>query len=147
MNVPVSRLTSLSNNIFTRDGKIFSYDCRTAMGGYGQALADHFNVRVRAFKRRTNYGSVIRERSRHEEIAAQMKEARKGHEGARISLPPNHEAYPHRGLSNGTWYSAGGRAEGIHDYALWRLNGARALPVSGDTPKDQPAGIFTLQPA
>ena len=110
-------------------------------------LADHFNVQVRAFKRRTNYGSVIRERSRHEEIAAQMKEAREGHEGERISLPPNHEAYPHPGLSSGTWYSAGGRAEGINDYALWRLNGARALPVSGNTPEDQPAGIFTLEPA
>ncbi|WP_281825214.1 hypothetical protein [Jannaschia rubra] len=34
--------------------------------------------------------------------------------------------------------------EGINDYALWRRNGARALPVGGNTPMDQPAGFFTL---
>lgn len=149
MRVWIGDVTSLPADLFSKDGKIFSYACRTAMGGYGQALADHFNVQVRAFKKRTNYGSVIRERSRHEDIAAQMKEAREGREGERISLPPDHEAYPHPGLSGGRIpiFSDGGEAEGINDYALWRLNGARALPLSGDTPEDQPAGIFTLEPA
>lgn len=149
MRVYSRDMTSLPGDLFVTSGKIFSYACRTAMGGYGQTLANHFNVQVKAFKRRTNYGSVIRPRSRHEVFAEQMSEARKGKEGQKIDLPPNHEAYPHAGLSAGTipFISDGGETEGINDYALWRLNGGRALPVSGDTPEDQPSGIFTLTPA
>lgn len=149
INVYINHLIQLPDDIFAKDGKILSYACRTAMNNYGQTLANHFKVQVRAFKRRTNYGSVIRKRSQHETIAKQMAKTRKSHEGKRISLPPDHEAYPHPGLSNGRipFIKDGGEAEGINDYALWRLNGARALPVSGSTPEDQPAGIFTLKPA
>lgn len=148
MNVYINHLIRLPEDIFAKDGKIFSYACRTAMHNYGQTLANHFQVQVRAFKRKTHYGSVIRERSRHETIAEQMAKARKGHEGERISLPPDHEAHPYPGLSKGwrPFIKDGGEAHGINDYALWRLNGARTLPVSGSTPEDQPAGIFTLQP-
>ncbi len=149
MNVRIHHFTGLPADLFAQDGKIFSYACRTAMGTYGQELADHFSVQVRAFKRRTNYGNVVRDRSRHKEIAMQMSRAREGHEGERIGLPPNHEAYPHPGLSAGRIpvIADGGEAEGINDYALWRLNGARALPISGSTPEDQPSGVFTLEPS
>lgn len=149
MRVFVGRMTGLPSNLFAEGGKIFSYACRTAMGGYGQSLADHFNVDVRAFKRRTHYGNVIRLRTNHETIATAMAAARVGKEGERIPLPPEHEAYPHAGLSAGRipFVSDGGEAEGINDYALWRLNGGRALPSTGDTPEDQPSGIFTLSPA
>lgn len=149
MRVYTRSLTRLPSDIFAPEGKIYSYACRTAMGSYGQTLADHFGVTVRAFKRRTNYGNVVRNRSNHDTIAAQMKAARVGHEGERIALPPDHEAYPHPGLSDGFWpgVSDGGQAEGINNYALWRLNGARELPVTGDTPEDQPTGIFTLRPS
>ncbi len=93
--------------------------------------------------------NFIRNRSNHESIASQMAAARVGNEGQRMNLPPEHEAYPHPGLSAGTvpFFADGGEAEGINDYALWRLNGARALPVGGTTPEDQPAGIFTLEPS
>ncbi|WP_411892341.1 hypothetical protein [Yoonia sp. SDW83-1] len=149
MRVYAHHMTALPTDLFAPNGRIISYACRTAMEGYGQALADHFGVVVTAFKKRTNYGSVIRNRSDHEAIASQMAAARVGNEGQRIDLPPEHEAYPHPGLSAGTvpFFSDGGEAEGINDYALWRLNGARALPVSGTTPEDQPAGIFTLEPS
>ncbi len=149
MRVYANRLTSLPSDLFAPGGQIASYACRTAMEGFGQTLADHFNVRVRAFKRRTNYGNVIRARSTHETLAAQMAAARVGKEGQRIELPPDHEAYPHSGLSGGIvpLFADGGESEGINDYALWRLNGARALPVSGDTPTDQPSGFFTLTPS
>ena len=149
MNVRLPLMLSLPTDLFSADGTIHSYACRTAMRGYGQGLANHFGVRVKAFKRRTNYGSVIRDRGRHAEIAEQMSEARQGREGQVVSLPPAHEAYPHPGLSAGSipFFDDGGETEGINDYALWRLNGARALPVSGSSPEDQPAGMFTLRPA
>ena len=148
MRVYERQMTALPSDIFAPTGRIISYACRTAMEGYGQALADHFGVPVSAFKRRTNYGNVIRNRNDHETIAAQMAAARVGNEGQRIELPPDHEAYPHPGLSGGwkPFIADGGEAEGINDYALWHLNGARALPISGSSPEEQPAGIFTLEP-
>lgn len=148
MNVYSRQFTNLPSDLFASGGQIASYACRTAMNRFGQDLADHFGIGVRAFKRRTNYGNVIRDRSTHEALAAQMKAARVGREGERIELPPDHEAYPHPGLSSGRipLISDGGEKEGINDYALWRLGGARVLPESGSSPEGQPAGMFLLRP-
>ena len=72
MRVYEGQITALPTDIFAPGGRIFSYACSTAMEGFGQALADHFGVAVSAFKRRTKYGSVIRDRRNHEAIAARM---------------------------------------------------------------------------
>ncbi|SFI47098.1 hypothetical protein [Jannaschia pohangensis] len=157
MNVFYGNFAAVPTNAFAPDGKLFSYACRTAMNvgargpqtSLGQRLANRFDITVRAYKRRTNYGSCIRLRSEHERLATDLKAARVGKEGQRIPLPPDHEAYPHPGLSDGFWpgIEDGGQSEGINNYALWRKNGARALPVEGTSPAGQPTGFFTLTPA
>jgi hypothetical protein len=107
-------------------------------------MANHFQVEVHAFLRRSNYGEVLREKSDSSAIAATLKKARETDEGKLIEIPPEHQGLPHPGLDDG--HFAGSRKEGTNAYALWRKAGGIRLPRTGDTPKGLSAGIKVFTP-
>jgi len=69
-----------------------------------------------------------------------------------IDLPPEHEALLHYGLGDGFlehvkgMFGGGTVGEGVHNYALWRKQGARALPVHAQTPEGFPTDFATFEP-
>jgi hypothetical protein len=153
----------VSSTVFSEDGRIFSYACRTGISkqdyplwrfssdadagkenSLAQKLADHFGIEVHAFLRRSHYGEVIRDRTQSTSIASELKTRRKAAEFQQvIALPPQHEALPHPELAN----SSGPRREGTDNYALWRLHGGRVLPTSADTPTGLSTGISIFKPS
>lgn len=137
-------LIGLPSNIFSLGGRIFSYACQTARQGFGQSLADHFDVSVRAFYRRSFYELCLRDPSDSDRIATILREHRETQEGQKIDIPPDHEAFPHPGLGTNIPFTRG-RAEGTRNYALWRKGGAIGLPITGNTPAEQPWGFIELQ--
>lgn len=152
INLYGSDFEKLPTDLFDIKGTIFSYACRTAVastfnGQLGQIMADHFNVEVRAYHRRTNYGEVLRNKSDSENITTTLVAERERNEGSIIEIPPNHQGLPHSGLAE-TWHGySGAEREGTAGYALWRKGGARALPKEDPSPKDEPSGFARIRPA
>ena len=152
INLFGSDFERLPNDIFDRAGRVFSYACRTAVessyyGTLGQKIADHFNVEVRAYHRRTDYGEVLRARSKSSAISAALGKGRASNEGSIIDIPPDHQGLPHAGLAE-TWHGwSGAEGEGTAGYALWRINGARQLPQQGSSPESEPTGFARIRPA
>lgn len=142
-------LAAMKKDIFISDGKIYSYACRTGISGWyenfkndkeadpknslAQKMADHFKVHVHAFLSRSDYGSVLREKSDSKRIAKAMREGRKTRNGKVIDIPPDHEGLPHPGLAKGGPFSSTDE-EGTDEYALWRKKGAIRMPQAGSTP-------------
>ncbi len=137
--------TSLPSDIFSSDGQILSYACQTAQDHCAQTLADHFDVPVRAFYRKTFYGNCLRDPSDTDRITAIMREQRETRDGQKIDIPPEHEAFPHPGGFVANMMSRSSREEGTDNYALWRKLGAIALPVTGNDPPQQPSGMAEFQ--
>ena len=137
----------LPSNLFVPDGRIYSYACQTAQNGFAQSLADHFNVPMQAYYRRSFYELCLRDPADSDRITVTLRAGRETQEGQKIDIPPDHEAFPHPGLGGGFggWYGAS--AEGTKDYALWRKAGAIALPITGSTPPEQPTGFITHRPS
>lgn len=153
VRLDASSLASIGTDVFVADGRIGSYACRTGNGSYwtgsfqsdadalpeeslAQKMADHFGVEVRAFLTKSFYGNVLRASSDSKRIADALKAARIEKEGSVIQIPPDHEALPHAGLSEGGILSRTDE-EGTNDYALWRKRGAIDWPESAD----EPAGL------
>lgn len=170
MDVGLDTITSLEKSAFTPSGRIYSYACRTGISvddtGFGfsslsaakpenslaQKMADHFDVKVHAFYKRTFFRYTLRAPSDSVRIADILKTEREKHEGEIIQIPSEHEALPHDGLDDngwdlwGTWFDKGAVAEGVDNYALWRKAGARALPIVADTPKGLPDDMHVFEP-
>lgn len=130
-DLPFSIFAAVPSDAFCPSGQIISYACNTAYptGGSSLALrlAAHFGVKVKAFDGLTNYGRCLRLPSQSDQIVETLNDASGG---GVINLSDEHEALPHPGL--GGW---GAWREGTDDYALWRKQAARALPVK-DRPTD-----------
>jgi hypothetical protein len=145
-------LSNINPLVFAKKGRIFSYACRTGTSvdiwpfgfkddseakpenSLAQKMANHFDVEVHAFLRRTDYSVVLRKKEESSKIASTLKKARESKEGAVIQIPTEHEALPHNGLGEG-FLRDGAEKEGTNDYALWRKQGGLALPVAAETPK------------
>lgn len=157
--------TKVRNDAFAPNGRLLSYACRTGIGesshlkdkfgfkndseakpemSLAQAIANHFDIKVYAFLRRSFYGEVLRAKADSESIAALLRAGRAGQEGSVIQIPPEHEALPHLGLASSgadNWfYSYGPKGEGTNDYALWRKKGGRILPTAASTPTGLSSG-------
>jgi hypothetical protein len=149
-------LANIKSDAFVKDGRLYSYACRTGTSvedlGMGfdneedakpenslaQAIANHFDIEVYAFLRRTYYGNIIRNRSDSEAISKALKKARKNRDGEVIDIPPEHEALPHEGLAD-SWHGLSGpEREGADGYALWGKKGGLGLPSAADSPKGLP---------
>jgi hypothetical protein len=149
--------TQVSSSAFATNGRIYSYACRTGISvqdyplwrfssdadarpddSLAQKLADHFQIEVHAFLRRSFYGAVLRDRAQSATIASTLKagRAQAGFQQV-IPIPPEHEGLPHPGLAD----SSSPRREGTDNYALWRHGGGRVLPGSADTPTGLSAGM------
>jgi hypothetical protein len=146
MNFSATELATIDAGVFVPGGCIYSYACRTGVSKDGeeftdddaaspdsslaQKMADHFGVDVYAYLTRTFYGDCLVGPGGFEDLTKALKAARAAGASGVVSLPPQHEALPHPGIG-------GSRAEkeGTKDYALWRVLGAIALPVAGETPK------------
>ena len=169
MEINLNTLPSLSASSFCEDGRIYSYACRTGVfvndylqQGFSslkeakpelslaQKMADHFNVKVHAFYKRTLFRYTLRKPDDSADIARNLKEKRRGHEGKVIAISPEHEALPHRGLADDGWdigpLETGPIGEGTHEYALWRKAGARALPIVADSPAGLPNRMNVFKP-
>lgn len=166
-----SLINSLPSDAFDPSGRIYSYACRTGVSvndfragfssledakpedSLAQTMADHFNVKVHAFYMRTYFKYTLRDPSVSDTISAALRTGREGHEGEVVQIPPDHEALPHDGLADtgwdlpGTWFDKGPRAEGTNNYALWRKDGARALPIVAQSPRGLPAIMHVFEPA
>lgn len=158
MDFNAAVMGQIRKDAFVNGGKIYSYACRTGISvnnyfafnndaeakpenSLAQQMADHFNIEVHAFLRRTQYGSVLREKSQSASIASTLKEKRKANQNDSliVNISSEHEALPHPGLANegmDNWIrTSGPKGEGTDNYSLWRKMGGRALPVAADTPK------------
>lgn len=153
----LNNITIVSDKAFSRDGRFFSYACRTGTGVGGdsfdseteaypqeslaQKMAVWFNIEVHAHMRRTLYRDVLRPPSSSKEIVESLNKERKSKEGSVISISPEYEGLPHDGLGGfGEW------KEGTKDYALWRKGGGIALPVAAATPEGLPATMKVYKP-
>jgi hypothetical protein len=167
-----SELYSTDADAFVPDGLIVSYACRTGNDSYSehfandaeahpqnslaQMMADHFEIKTKAFLTRSDYGRVLREKDHpplkddSSRISGMMKNARSPDHGVRIGdpidLPPEHEARPHPGLGVSHW-SSGAEKEGTDNYALWRKSGGIRLPESAPTPKGLSRGLRVFTPS
>lgn len=167
-NYPHIELTNynyrrIKADAFVPDGRIYSYACRTgtyassesfnnsadaeADKSLAQKLANYLNISVYAFMVRSHYRPVLRDPADSTAIAAALKSKRKGHELEILSLSAEHEALPHPGLGNGFWGLYGNSGEGTKGFALWRKQGARAMPVGHDTPTGLPQDLREYKPA
>ncbi|UOF17346.1 hypothetical protein IEQ11_12255 [Lysobacter capsici] len=160
-------MKSVSSTAFTRDGRLFSYACRTGVSvedwkrgfnneseaapqnSLAQKLADHFDIEVHAYLRRTFYGDVLRAKAQSAGIASTLKSTRdtRKDDTLIVDLPPEHEALPHPGLAdNGStgifgYFERGAIGEGTDNYALWRKQGGRVFPTAADSPKGLPTDM------
>ena len=168
MEINLDTLSSLSASSFCQNGRIYSYACRTGIfeddywQGFSslkeakpelslaQKMADHFNVKVHAFYKRTLFRYTLREPDDSADIATSLKEKREGNEGKVIAISSEHEALPHNGLADDGWdigpLETGPIGEGTHEYALWRKAGARALPIVADSPAGLPDRMNVFKP-
>lgn len=163
-------IKNIKRDAFFNDGRIFSYACRTGLRSssysdnfsrhptlspvpypepsLAQRMADHFNVEVNAFFRRSNYGNIIFDKNNdHEKIRRSLILKRRELDQADkngtqvINLTNEFEALPHLGLSvniiNGAkdFISLGPYGEKAVDYSLWRKQGGKKLPSAGATPQ------------
>lgn len=159
----IKNFSSVRKDAFMSTGRIYSYACRTGVSiddltfgfksevdahpedSLAQKMANHFDIEVHAFLRRSHYGEVIRIRSESATISSTLKTARATQEGAVIDIPPEHEALPHPGLASSWNPLSSAKREGTVDYALWRKRGGLSLPVAGDSPSGLPTEmrVFT----
>ncbi len=168
MEINLNTLPSLKASSFCKDGKIYSYACRTGVSeddlhmgfsslkeakpelSLAQKMADHFNVKVHAFYKRTFFRYTLRKPEDSAEIAKSLKAKRQGNEGKVIAISSEHEALPHKGLADSGWdigpLETGPIGEGTNDYALWRKRGARALPIVADSPAGLPDRMNIFKP-
>lgn len=153
-------LSSIKQNVFVKDGRIYSYACRTGVSSWkekfdsdaeaglenslAQKMADHFRVEVHAFLRRTFYGEVLREKNDSKRISDTLKKARKTREGQVIDIPPVHEGLPHPWL--GGLFGIGSQKEGTFGYALWRKAGAIRMPFAAKTPEGLSRSMRRFRP-
>ena len=157
IDITIDNLPSINANVFSPDGLIYSYACRTGISRSGktfqndgdaepenslaQKMANHFRVNVYAFLTRTDYGEVLRIKGDSERISTTLKNTRSTMEGEIIQIPPDHETLPHPGLGGwGEW------REGTDKYALWRKQGAIEIPSSGSTPIGLSKGMKLFTP-
>ena len=165
INFEIKNFTSVRKDAFMSTGRIYSYACRTGVSvedltlgfkseadahpenSFAQKMADHFDIEVHAFLRRSHYGDVIRVKSESVTISSTLKTARATKEGSVIDIPPEHEALPHPGLASSWNPVSSAKREGTVDYALWRKRGGLSLPVAGDSPTGLPAEmrVFTAK--
>lgn len=160
MDLYASDFASTPSDVFAPGGFIKSYACRTGILApadvlifnsleeahpelsLAQKLADHYSVPVHAFYRRSSYQQVIRVRADSDRIAEATNSGRTRAPWSSaniVDIPPEHEALPHEGLSESPNWNPGnpgwgGTWSGVNDYALWRKQGGRELPVAADTP-------------
>ncbi len=147
IDLEIDDFEELPSDLFVPGGRIYSYACQTAQQDYAQSLADHFSVTIHAYFRRSFYELCLRDPIDSDPISATLRKARKTQEGQKIDIPTDHEAFPHPGLGGGVGGLWGASAEGTKDYALWRKAGAIGLPITGDTPPNQPTGFRTFIPS
>ncbi|MDO5642722.1 MAG: hypothetical protein Q4G26_10115 [Paracoccus sp. (in: a-proteobacteria)] len=124
-----SHFASVPADVFCPTGHIISYACNTAYsstvgGSLAHRLASHFGVTIKAFDGLTNYGNCLRSRIESDSIVSALNENKGSSGGGVVNISDDHEALPHPGLGGfGAW------REGTRNYALWRKDAARALPV------------------
>jgi hypothetical protein len=164
VNFETDNFSDVEKTAFAANGRIYSYACRTGVGkddkqsgfkneseaqlekSLAQDLANHFNIEVHAYLKRTFYGDVIRNKSNSETITSTLKKERQTQEGDLIQIPPDHEALPHPDLANGWNPLSGAKREGTYNYALWRKDGGLKLPVAADSPKGLPNDMRIFKP-
>lgn len=168
VNVTPESVDKMTPEVFVPEGRIYSYACRTGIDSWyepalinlytpfssdadahpetslAQKMATHFNVNVYAFYTRSFYGNVLRKKSDSDKISNALKTARETQDGEIIEIPPEHEGIPHPDLDNG--FLAGSKDEGTNEYALWRKQGAIAMPVSDTTPAGLTKGLQLFKP-
>jgi len=158
-------LSAIRADAFVPEGKIHSYACRTGNASWwesfssddgahpedslAQRMADHFDIKVRAFLTRTLYRDVLRDPADSAALASTLKAQRDGHESEVISLSDEHEALPHPDLAErgNAWLGTGPRGEGTNGFALWRRAAAREMPVGADTPSGLSNRMRTFSPS
>lgn len=160
-------VSTVSASAFALHGRFYSYACRTGISvedykrgfkseadakpeaSLAQKMADHFGIEVHAFLRRSFYGDVLRERSASEAISKALRDGRKtSGDTAVISLPPDHEGLPHPGLADrgSSLFGTGPKGEGTDNFALWRKQGGRSLPVAASDPAGLGSGMRVFKP-
>lgn len=160
-----STLNMFIPTAFALDGKIFSYACRTGIShrtcesfysdndaqpqhSLAQQLADYFGVSVYAFLTRTFYGDILRQRDKatSRQLSKNLKKLRAtGGDFSVYKLSDEHEALPHPGLADGL-FKFGSKREGTNGFALWRKQGGRMLPSSGEPPTGLTKGLVKFTP-
>jgi len=164
-------INKLTYDMFAQGAHFFSYACRTGAGtaddwfadnwwksdpqadkSLAQYIANHLQITVRAFYRRSYYGDVLRNKSQSGEISAALRAKRGDGKQAVIDLSTSHEALFHKGLANGfieyikDFIGKGTVAEGVNNYALWRKQGALTLPTHASDPGGFPPDFATFEP-
>ncbi len=166
-------IDAISSSAFDKNGAVYSYACRTGtsidrkhfetpqqaepQNSLAQYMADHFGVKTYAFMTRTLFKQCIRNPGDSNAIVTSLVEKRKTQEGQTIAISEEHEGLPHPGTGHTvSVFGApidppgafgGGEREGTSDYALWRKQGARYLPVGGETPTGLPNTMRVFHPA
>jgi hypothetical protein len=158
-------LPTIRADAFVADGRLYSYACRTGNSSWwesfssdaeahpenslAQRMADRFQITVYAFLTRTLYRDVLREPADSATLVQRLRDQRDGHELEVIPLSDEHEALPHPGLAEtgSSWLGTGARGERTNGFALWRRNGARALPVGASSPTGLSTSIRTFTPS
>jgi hypothetical protein len=167
VELTTNNFLSVNAKAFLPHGRIFSYACRTGVfideesfdsesdaqpeNSLAQLMANHFNIEVHAYLRRTFYGNVLRPASQSSSISSTLNAKRDTYERSIIQIPPDHEALPHRDLGNTNPSNrlnpfAGSKREGTVDYALWRKAGGITLPSAAQTPTGLPTNMRTYKP-
>lgn len=157
-----SNLAGVRSDVFVDDGTIWSYACRTGNASVNefftsdagaspkdslaQKMADRFKVTVYAFISRSSYGNVLRDPAYSDNIVSALKSQREGRETQVINLSEHHEALPHPGLAEHGTRWTGPIGEGTNGFALWRKEGARAMPIAGDTPSGLSRKLIEFKP-
>jgi hypothetical protein len=166
INIDRGNLTSIRADSFCTHARVYSYACRTGVSNYwesydnlaqakpenslAQKLADHLNIKVHAFYRRTLFRECIRAPADEDSIKAAMKSKRPGHEGEVLDLSTQHEALPHAGQGTSRHYGIvrnGQIAEGTSEYSLWRKIGGITMPTSASDPTGLPNGMHLFEPS
>lgn len=165
ISVTASTLNTFIPTVFALDGKIISYACRTGISSIidesfysdndaqpehslAQQLADYFGISVYAFLTRTFYGDILRQRDKaiSRQLSENLKKLRAtGGNFSVYKLSDEHEALPHPGLADGI-FKFGSKSEGTNGFALWRKQGGRMLPSSGETPAGLTKGLVKFTP-
>lgn len=145
MDFTEADLRRIDADVFVPNGRVLSYACRTGVSldaesfpndaaakpehSLARKMADHFGIEVLAYLRRTDYAGCTVPAGGYDALAKAVKDGRDAAAGGVIDLPPDHQALPHPGINGFRT-----RLEGTQGYALWRKQGAIALPVAAATP-------------